>query len=629
MSSRKLFRLSQITAATLVLALCTASDAAPRAKAKPRADTSTKVYKGTISRQVQSAEKLMAAGKYTEAAEFFREALNQNPKDVTARVGYGMACVKQFQIDRAGEEFDKALNLDPKNALAHCGKALCAVYKLQSSSTTIQKNRTSYLSLAEKECHTAIEIDPQLPEAHYTLGQVYKEQGDLDKAARAFEGATKLEPKYSDAFTGLGMVKLQQNRLEEAESDLKQAISLNSGNSTAHYGLAQVMLRKGLTDEAISELNTSLYQNRNSAPVHYSLGKAYETQGNTVAAIKEYQESIRIKPENPSAYLGIANIREARGDIEHAIADLHSGLELSPNNAELTLRIANDSLKLEKLDDAIKNYENVLSVAPRSTAAVEGLTRAFYLKTQKETSSAFLSSNDFEQAEKSLARAIKMNPNSLQLRLAQAKLRSLSGKPVDLTQIGTPTNDPERISYAEALLAQNRFDEAAAQMNTVIANVSRPKDLFAVGDLSLTIKDLNSAEAAYKKAQTAEGDGVAERAERGLAAVAKARETSKQSVTLGEDLARRKQYASAIDQFKTAIFNDPRQADARNDLAESLEKLYGNSPKDLREANKQYRAYLTLDPNVPAKDREKLEKHIVKLEGKAYKMEQKNRIAKK
>jgi tetratricopeptide (TPR) repeat protein len=623
-------RLAGLIATSVSVAFLSAPDAHGTTKTRHGHSSqkrSAPLYKGTVSREVQAAEKAMADGKYPQAAEMFRDALNKDPKDVQARVGYGMSCVKQFQLDRAGQEFDKALNLDPKNAMAHTGKALCAMYKLQSSSMTVQTNRASYLNNAEKECSTALDIDPQLPEAHYTLGLVYKEQGNIDKAVRAFEGAAKLDPKYSEPNSALGLIKLQQNDLEGAESDFKRAVSLNSGNSTAHFGLGQTYLKKGMVDQAIDELNTSLYQNRNSAPVHLAMGKAYEMQGNSVAAIKEYQQSIAIKPENPSAYIGIANIREQRGDIEHAIAELRSGLELTPNNPELLLRVANGSLRLEKLDDAIKAYEQVLNVAPRSTVAVDGLTRSYYLKANKETTSAFVATNDFEQAEKSIARAIRMNPSSMQLRLAQAKLRALSGKPVDLAQVGNPTSDPERISYAEALLAENKFDEAAGQMNTVIANTATAKDAFAVGDLALTIKDLNSAESAYKKGATMEGGE--ERAQRGLAAVQKSREANRQAVTLGEDLEKRKQYASAIDQFRTAIYNDPRNPQARENVARCLEKLYADSPKDLREASKQYRIYLTLDPSVPPKEKEKLEKHIAKLDTKAYKLEQKPKIAKR
>jgi tetratricopeptide (TPR) repeat protein len=255
------------------------------------------------------------------------------------------------------------------------------------------------------------------------------------------------------------------------------------------------------------------------------------------------------------------------------------------------------------------------------------LTRAYYLKAQKEAAGAFISTNEYEQADEMIARAIRLNPNSMQLRLAHAKMRALSGQPVDLKSIGKPQSDAERISYAEALLAQNNFAEAAEQMNCVIGNANGTKELFAIADLALMIKDLDSAEKAYRKAG-AMPDGE-KRGNRGLTLVAKARESARQDLTLAEDLARRKQLASAIDKFHSSIFSDPRRAEARDGLGQSLERLYPDSAKDLREAVNQYRAYIALSPSLPEKDKEKLEKHITKVESKAYKLDEKNKVARR
>ncbi|MFX4790178.1 hypothetical protein ABTB87_23145, partial [Acinetobacter baumannii] len=90
-------------------------------------------------------------------------------------------------------------------------------------------------------------------------------------------------------------------------------------------------------------------------------------------------------------------------------------------------------------------------------------------------------------------------------------------------------------------------------------------DAFAVGDLALMIKDLNSADAAYQKAASFPGNE--ERAKRGKDMVAKAREDARQNLTLANDLAKRKQLASAVDKYHAAIFADPRMADARIGLA--------------------------------------------------------------
>src|ERR1700733_5587822 len=216
-----------------------------------------KTLKIKIDREVVMADDLMIKGKYGDAAELYRQVAGKAPKNVPATVGYGMALAKQFKLDAASQEFDKALAMDPRNAMAHSGKAMVMFNRLQSSSNTIIKNKDALLKQAEAECKEGLAIDPGMPEAHYTLGMIYKEQNRLDDSVNEFKEATKIDPQYSEAFAGLGVAQMQQNNLPDAMASFKQAISLNSGNSTAHFGLGKVYVKQNLPDEAIKELNTS------------------------------------------------------------------------------------------------------------------------------------------------------------------------------------------------------------------------------------------------------------------------------------------------------------------------------------------------------------------------------------
>ncbi len=584
-----------------------------------------KVYKIKISKEIVMADQLMAKGKYAEAGEIYREVLNNDSNCLPGHLGLGMSLAKQFKLEGAINELDKALVLDPGNPVALSGKAMVDLNRLQSSSMTIQKNKDNILKQAEAECKQGLTKDPGMPEAHNTLAMIYREQGRISDARAELEEALKLDPAYSEGYGNLGILQLSQGETPQAIQSFKRAIANASGNSTAHYGLGKAYLNTGQLDDAINELNTSLGMFANSAPAHLALGEAYAGQGNTVAAVKEFQESIRIKPENVDAYMHIADIREQRGDLEHSIAELHAAVELMPTNSELHARIADESLILEKLDDAMKEYQLVLSNDPRNAQAAKGLTRACYLKANKEASSAFFASNDFESSQRYIDQAVSMNPNDMELRLAQAKLRILSGANVDLRQVGTPRNDGERVAYAEALLAQNKFSDAANEMNMVIANAHDAKQTFAVADLALMIKDLPSAEAAYRKA--ASFPNSAERAKRGLDAVAKAKDLSKQDLTLANDLARKKQLASAIDKYHSSIYAYPTMPDARIGLAQTLERLSPPTSKDVREAITQYKSYMSLEPNIPPKESEKLTKKIEHLETKASKLEYKEKTA--
>ncbi len=580
--------------------------------------TKHKVLKGKIDRQVLFADQLMIKGKYSEAADLYKEALSRNRNNTYAKAGYAAALAKQFKLDAAGEQFDQILALDPQNPQALAGKALVQFNRLQSSSNTVIKGKEASLQNAESLLKQALAKDPDMPEAHCTLGMVYKEEGKLSDAAYEFKQATKLDPRYSEAYSGLGVTQLAQGDVVSAQQSFQQAIAHNSGNSTAHYGMGKVYLQQGRLDDAIKELNTSLAQYPNSAPARLAMGECYSAQGNNVAAVQQFQESIRIKPENLDAYLHIADIRESRGDIEHSIAELRSALELMPNSASLHERVGDESLRVDKLDDAIKEYRAVLNTDPRNGPAAQGLTRALYLKANRESSSAFFTSNEYQSAAALIDQAVQMNPNDMELRLAQAKIRSMSGATVDLSQIGTPRNDGERVAYAEALLAQNKFKEADDQMGVVIANASTGKQACAVADLALMIKDLPNAEAAYKKAQNFPDSS--ERAKYGLDAVAKAKDLSRQDYTLATDLAKHGQKQSALDKYHSAIYQNPRSADSRLGLAQLLEKLSPKTSANYRQAVVQYKAYEALSPDLAPEEKTKIDKRIVNLENKAAKL---------
>lgn len=579
--------------------------------------------KGKVSRDILEADDLLSKGDWAKAADAYKNAMNRDTKNPAAYAGYGMALGKQYKLEAAEEQFNKALELDPTNAVAHAGKALVLMNRLSSSNVTIRNQRESILKQAENECRLALQKDPYSPEAHYQLAQSLREQNRPDESLKEYQEAIKSDPKYSEAYAGLGMLKLSQNSLGEAEGSFKDAIKYNSGNSTAHYGLGKTYLKMNNLDAAYKELNTALYQNPNSFPAHQAMGEVYQAQNNLNAALKEYNKSISIKPENPEAYLHISDIREGRGDLELSISELKGALELMPDNQDIHMRIGDESLQLEKLDDAIKQYEKVMSLNPGNAAAAKGVTRAYFLKSQKESGGAFFASNDFETAKARLQKAIDLNPNDMELRLAMAKIRSMSGEVVDLNSIPPPRTDGERIFYAEALLAQNKFKESQDMMSQVIASAPDAKQTFSVADLALMIKDLDNAETAYKKASSFPGGE--ERGKRGLDQVKKARETARQDLTLASDLAKRKQLASAIDKYHSAIYGNPRNADARIGCADALERLSPQQSKDLREANVQIKAYIALTPTLPPKELEKLNKRIAKNEEKAYKIDQKGK----
>jgi tetratricopeptide (TPR) repeat protein len=579
------------------------------------------VLSGRVKHDILPAEKLLSQGKYADAEGMFREALVANPADAQATIGLGIALAKQFKLDGADELFDRSLAQDPNNALAYSGKATVVLNRLQSSSGSIRANRESYLQQAEEFARRAVSLAPASGESHYTLGQVYKEQGRMQEAGSEFRTAVSLDPQHSSALAALGQIKLDQNSLAEAQDNFRQAIALNSSNNSAHFGLGATLLQLGQTDEAVKELNTALYLFPNSWPTRMMLGKAYAAQGNTAGALKEFQLSTLIKPENAEPYLRMADIREERGDLELGLADLRSGLTQAPYNLDLRQRIADLTLRLEKADDAIKAYRTILQMSPNNAQAIKGLSQALYQKAQKAAVGAMLASNDYDTALKTLDEAIKLSPNDMELYLAKAKLMSLSGAKLDLATMGEPKNDGERIAYAEAAMASGDFQKASEQIKTVVSDLQDAKQTFAVADIALMIKDLDNAEAAYKKGLSL--SGTPERGNRGIDLVNKAREQALADTKVANELSNKKQFDGAVNKYRTAIASNPRLADSRLGLSRALEKSKNPNSGVLYEAAQQLDYYLALRTDMPSKEREKMVKDVAKLKDKAAKQKEK------
>lgn len=583
--------------------------------------TSTGVLSGHVKSDISTAEKLLSEGKWSDAEGLFREALVNNPQDVQATIGLGLALANQFKLDAADSLFDRVIAQDPNNPSAYAGKATVTLNRLQSSSGTIRSNRDSILKQAEDYAQRAVTLGPANAEAHMALGQVYKEENRLDDAASELNTATRFDPELSYAFSTLGSIKLQQNSTAEALSSFKQAADLNSSNSTAHYGMGAALLKQGQVDDAIKELNTSLYQFPNSWPTRMALGQAYQQQGNVVAALQQYQLSTLIKPENADPYLRMADIHQDRGDLELALADLRSGLTQSPYDINLRERIADINLQLERPDEAIKGYRTVLQMSANDNNAVKGLSQALYLKAQKATVGAMLQSNDYEAAQKALDEAIKLNSNDMELRLAKEKLASLAGITPNIANIPEPANDGDRVSYAQAAMATGNFQKAIDQLNLALNGQTDPKQCYALADIAVMVRALDPAEAAYKKGLSLNGSP--DRGQHGLKQVAQFRQTALDTTRIANELAKKKQWDGAIAKYREALADNPMCADARYGLAEALEKGPKDSVPTLSESAQQYQYYLVLANDLTPKDREKLSDLIGKLNEKVAKMKQK------
>ncbi|MBY0402283.1 MAG: tetratricopeptide repeat protein [Cyanobacteria bacterium] len=570
-----------------------------------------KAYVTQSAAPVRSAFQLFQIGKWEDAEKSYMSYLKAYPNDSKARAGLAIVQAELLKLGAAEKNALESMRQNPNNSYSHV--ALGIVYRNQTTSSdmTYRGRTQELLSKAADEFKTAASMDPNNPEAHNRLGEIYRMQGNLESADSEFQRAVTIDPNYSEAVANEGTIFRARGDMGRAKERYRRAIALNSKNNLAHYYLGEALVAEGQYHDGIQSLNTALYQNRNSAPVHSKMAEAFAKQGNEAAAIAHYREAIQIKPEYIPAYRQLATLFDNRGDGEFAIAELKSALNANPNFSDFKLDVARLSLSVDKVDQAISYYKEVIRDDPGNADALRGLSQAYFVKASSSANDGTIGgSDDYVDAERTIQNALRANPDDISLHLALLRIAKLSGRPEmaqdELKQI---VNSPaptlnDQIAKAEAFFALGRYPESDQMTRQLLnSNMGNIKNKLVLGDAMKANGNLDMAIEIYKNVAAQDPDN--RKAERGIQRVKITQQEATKKLTLAQSLDNYKQRKSAKDFYLESISMYPRQPEAR--LA--MGKIYSNE-KDYEKAIFEYESYLNLVPNLDSRERERIQDKI-------------------
>ena len=577
-----------------------------------------KTYKGNVYRYSYTGQNLIDQGKLDQAEGYYKKILKRNPNHQNARVGLGNVYSTQYKLDAAEKEYKQVLRANPKHPGAHNGLGLVAYRRTTSSNQSIRNKIPQLYEQAISEFKTALRYAPNFPEAHSNLGRIYQEQGKIDLAEQQYRKALDVDPQYSTAMVRLGSVYYTKGEYEAAIDNYKQAIKVNSGNSTAHYRLGEAYAALGRYDDAIKALNTSIAQNPNSAPAMDKLGEVYEMQGNTAAAINQYRKAILTKPEYNPAYLKLANVFEQRGDEELAISELRSAVAVNPSFTEGKVKIADISTSVGKEVQAIKMYQDVLNQDPNNQDALKGLAKAYFYQAKKDSLGGYVSSpGEFVLAEQSLRRAVALQPNDLELRLALMRMNELAGnrpaaeQELNIIASRIPQTPADSIIKGQALFDLKRYEDAQREFSRALTYSNNPKDVLLMGDIFTQSGNLTMAKEAYTKALALDPNNP--KSAKALVRIERLADDARTDYRAGYSFFKEGQRYAAIDNWRKSMGTNSVEPMVRWMLAEAYykEDFY-------QDALDEYRAFLALSPRTEKEEKlqRKAAKNVRKLEEK-------------
>ena len=208
--------------------------------------------------------------------------------------------------------------------------------------------------LAEQYLTQIVEQNQSFADVYNMLGVIYHDQGQYQKALRAFEAALRINPGYTDAALNLAVTYNDTGRYKDAQDTYRHALSRSGASpgkldrfvqgklANMYADIGDVYLSAGLYAEAIAEYRRALTLGPTFVDLRAKLAGALRDSGERDAAIAEYEEVVRQAPSFVPARLNLGLSLYAAGRKEDATAHWRKVLEISPGNrnAEMYLQIA-------------------------------------------------------------------------------------------------------------------------------------------------------------------------------------------------------------------------------------------------------------------------------------------------
>jgi serine/threonine protein kinase/TolB-like protein len=188
-------------------------------------------------------------------------------------------------LRKAIEHFRAAIRLDADYALAYVGVA--EAYLVLGVYTPMPTGEA--YAEAKKAVLKALELDPELAEAHASLATIKAgDDWDLPGALEEFAEAVRLKPNYATAHQWYAEHLACAGREDQAVAEARRALELDPISLVINTSTGLVLSQARRHQEAVVQLKRTLEIDKNFALAHRLLGDVYLEEGKFEPAIEEH-----------------------------------------------------------------------------------------------------------------------------------------------------------------------------------------------------------------------------------------------------------------------------------------------------------------------------------------------------
>jgi tetratricopeptide (TPR) repeat protein len=303
--------------------------------------------------------KLLAVeGSVDDALAAFEEAEKLAPRSQeTAYVllEHAQLLARRAQYARAPEMHDEVLRKAGEKVLAarllapenlDVLRAVGDVY-LELGSTDPKA-----LAMARDALEAVRKRDPNDPQTFLTLGRIYLDQNQPDKAAAVFQELVNNAPQQRMAYALLVESLMRAGKQPEAEKALQEILAFDPGSLEARLGLAELQGKRGDAKAVLETLRGAPEEVRDDPRLHRQLAWALYQNGDLEEALALVAQLAGKDPDSQALVLLRGLVVAAQGRNEEAIGLLTKVREAQPKDPGIALSLSRVLQRAGRHDEA-------------------------------------------------------------------------------------------------------------------------------------------------------------------------------------------------------------------------------------------------------------------------------------
>ncbi|TCJ14733.1 tetratricopeptide repeat protein [Parasulfuritortus cantonensis] len=301
---------------------------------------------------IRRGNDLLDRGELDAARVQYQEALALDPDHADACICLGFVLKEMGQSEAAMPYLERAARLRPDSDDAHYLLGLAA--EALGDGETAARHLASAVAIKPAfalgwrdlcrvqfqgghyaEARDAVErglaVDPQSPDLHFYLGNLYLHESDPEAAAASYEKTLALDPDHAEAYCNRGLALQRSGRFDDALASLDKAIRLRPDYAEAQFNRGCVCSGMRRFEDALTDFDLAISIRPDYVDARTHRGLALMDLGRLDEAIDAFDRALAINPDQVDAYVNRGHAFFLGNHYPEAIEAYERALALEPN----------------------------------------------------------------------------------------------------------------------------------------------------------------------------------------------------------------------------------------------------------------------------------------------------------